>query len=300
MDEDGREHQQDERSRIYYEFIAANILADEIDGVADVQRSALPAITLSLKNLPFMSFPGPLRNAVSKNPNEHVKDRGSVEVTYSGREDNFASVLRFSVTLNRKLAYRDFDKVHINYSRPSGALGEEEPPRKTSPLLSDTAKVAALRYANNQKFSPLLADVVRAIQDERHPSTTAAKKVPEDQWRIVAEEINQLTEEAGVKKEDIDSFLQTNPELQDEVDELIKVLDFADPVQRALIINTMKALTYLMFFAVIIGSWHVVAAYASLISLMGVTAPNVVKAVGNGTEKLLNKISPLEEEGAKD
>lgn len=295
MDEDGREHQSSERSRIYYQFIAGNILTGEIDRVADVQRAALPAITLSLKNLPFLSLPRSVRSEISKTLDEDPKARTSLELTY----DSFASVLKFSVALNKKLAYDDFERVHINFSRPSGAPQEEEPRRK-APLLSDTAKVAALRYANNPNFSPLLSDVVRAIQDERQPSNSDAKKVPEDQWMMVAKEINQLTVEAGADREDIDSFLRTNPELQDEVDELIKVLDFADPVQRAIIVHTMKALTYLMFFAVIIGSWHVVAAYASLISLMGMTAPNVVKAVGNGTEKLLNKISPLEEGESKD
>ena len=67
-----------------------------------------------------------------------------------------------------------------------------------------------------------------------------------------------------------------------------------------MIVQAMKLLTYLMFFAVIIGSWQLVAGYASIISLMGMTAPNVVKAVGNGTEKVLNKISPLPEEDPKD
>lgn len=291
-----------DQTGVNYQAIAASLFTDDVERLAHEQRSALPAITtVIMKNLPLLSSTRPIRGAASKTHAEHGKVHTSPELAHlEQRNQRLASVLKFSVEWNQKLAYEThFDRLHINFSRPSGAPLEDEP-RKTTPDLSDAAKVAAIRYAHHQAFSPLLADVVRKMQAEPRPSAVQAKKIPEDDWMMVAAEINQLAEEAGADHEEVDSFLRANPELQDEVDELIQVLDFVDPIQRAKIVNTMKVLTYLMFFAVIIGSWHLFAAYASLISLMGMTAPNVVKAVGDGTEKLLNKISPPSEEDSKD
>lgn len=296
MDKRGDEPQRQHPARVDYKAIAFGTLTDENGRVADEQRSALPGITtVIMNNLP------PFGSSVHKKAlSKSFDDNSPAGQLQLQMHRKLTSTLRFSIELNQKLAYRetDLDQNHIAYSRPSGEPPRDEP-ENADVDLSQTAKAVAYRYAHNHEFSPLLADVVRTMQAAPRRSTTDAKKV-EDQWMIVAKEINQLTEEAGANKEDIDSFLQTNPELQDEMDELIKVLDFADPVQRAIIVNTMKALTYLMFFAVIIGSWHLVAAYASLISIMGMSAQSVVKAVGAGTEKLLNKISPLSEKDTED
>lgn len=284
MDQDGGENQPKGPHHVYYGFIAENVLADDIDRVTEVQRSVLPTIAISLKNAP-RGFSAPLGSALKGSP--------------SGREPShrFDSVLKFSVDWNQKLAFESSDRLHINFSMPSGATPEES--RRTTPDLSSAAKVAAIRFAHRQALTPLLEDVVRTIQSESNPSASQAN-IPVDEWMLVAAEINQLAEAAGASDEEVDSLLEANPGLQEEMDELIQVLDFTDPGQRAKIVKTMKALTYLMFFAVIIGSWHLVAAYAGLISLMGMTAPNVVKAVGNGTEQLLSKISPLSEEEPKD
>jgi hypothetical protein len=295
MEQKNGESQPSKRVKLNYEAIAAGMSEKDLAKIAGFQKSVFPGLVESLgRQAVYASTLRATSLAASKfMDSQMAADIARQQLTSPA----LAAITEHIIGQNKELTgfASRMQELTSEIVKQTGLA--EMMAADMQPAVAQAAKFAAQQYKLNKTFSPLLADVIKTVKSSL---ATGEFATPTNGWSTLLADVEELKEEAGADEAEIEEFLQGHPELQAEVEELTQLIDFTDPVQRAMIVKAMKLLTYLMFFAVIIGSWQLVAGYASIISLMGMSAPNVVEAVGNGTEKVLNKISPLPEEDPKD
>lgn len=299
MEQKNFESQPSKRVKLNYEAIAAGMSEKDLAKIAGFQNSVFPGLVESLgRQAMYASTLRATSLAASTFMDSQMTTGRAADIARMQlTSPALAAVTEHIVGQNKELTgfASRMQELTSDIVKQTGLA--EMMAADMQPAVAQAAKFAAQQYELNKTFSPLLADVIKTVKSSL---ATGQFTTPADGWSTLLADVEKLNEEAGADEAEIEEFLQGHPELQAEVEELTQLIDFTDPVQRAMIVQAMKLLTYLLFFAVIIGSWQLVAGYASIISLMGMTAPNVVKAVGNGTEKVLNKISPLPEEDPKD
>lgn len=299
MEQKNFESQPSKRVKLNYEAIAAGMSEKDLAKIAGFQNSVFPGLVESLgRQAMYASTLRATSLAASTFMDSQMTTGRAADIARMQlTSPALAAVTEHIVGQNKELTgfASRMQELTSDIVKQTGLA--EMMAADMQPAVAQAAKFAAQQYELNKTFSPLLADVIKTVKSSLATGQFAR---PADGWSTLLADVEKLNEEAGADEAEIEEFLQGHPELQAEVEELTQLIDFTDPVQRAMIVQAMKLLTYLLFFAVIIGSWQLVAGYASIISLMGMTAPNVVKAVGNGTEKVLNKISPLPEEDPKD
>lgn len=299
MEQKNGESPPSKRVKLNYEAIAAGMSEKDLAKIAGFQNSVFPGLVESLgRQAMYASTLRATSLAASTFMDSQMTTGRAAEIARMQlTSPALAAVTEHIVGQNKELTgfASRMQELTSDIVKQTGLA--EMMAADMQPAVAQAAKFAAQQYELNKTFSPLLADVIKTVKSSL---ATGQFGTPADGWSTLLADVEKLNEEAGADEAEIEEFLQGHPELQAEVEEFTQLINFTDPVQRAMIVQAMKLLTYLMFFAVIIGSWQLVAGYASIISLMGMTAPNVVKAVGNGTEKVLNKLSPLPEEDPKD
>ncbi|WP_427007179.1 hypothetical protein [Pseudarthrobacter sp. H2] len=299
MEQEINESQPSKRVKLNYEAIAAGLTEKDLAKIAGFQKSVFPGLVESLgRQATYASTLRATSLAASKFMDSQMAAGLAADIARQQlTSPALAAITEHIIGQNKELngfasRMQELTSEIVRSNRVAEMMTAH-----MQPAVTQAARIAEQQYKLNSALAPLLANVVNTIKSSL---PTSQISMPANDWSMLLADVEELKEEADADEEEIEEFLQNHPELQAELDELTQLIDFTDPVQRARIVRAMKLLTYLMFFAVIVGSWQLLAAYASIISLMGMTAPNVVKAVGSGTEKVLNKISPLPDEEPKE
>jgi hypothetical protein len=299
MEKESAGSQPSKRVKLSHEAIVAGLSDKDLAKIADFQKLVLPGLVESLgRQAEYASTLRATNLAASKLMDNQMATGLAAGIARQHLANPALAAIREHMNSTSKdiaaFAAR-MQELTSGVTRPSPLA--EMMIAHMRPALTQAVRMAEQQYKVNSAWEPLMANVLSNIKSSL---STIHVPMPRDDMSALLTDIEELKEEAGAEEEEIEEFLQTHPELRAEVEELIQLVDFTDPGQRAMIVKAMKLLTYLMFFALIIGSWQLVAGYASIISLMGMSAPNVVNAVGDRTEKLLNKIAPLPDDDCED
>src|SRR5690349_437443 len=106
MENDGVEPKQELEAMVDYATIAANVSADEIEQVADFQRSILPKVLVSLEDHPMFSSIRAAGKLAARTVDKRFAASSSAELA-GQTSSSLASVLKFSVEFNEDMA-----KIH--------------------------------------------------------------------------------------------------------------------------------------------------------------------------------------------